>query len=153
MYTHTTHYSHRLLHCSYSVHTSSSSFTLHLPLSRRDWTSCNFPSAAAISRYLSSEELAVACSCVMIEVEFIAGVMIVATHYLYHTIQSWFRVECTCKAEVRVRIGAYTVIIFRYKSNLQCIYIHVPMYILRNKATYASTQGDINQLFKASAER
>ena len=43
------------------VHTSSSSFTLHLPLSRRDWTSCNLPSSAAISRSLSSEALDAAC--------------------------------------------------------------------------------------------
>ena len=43
------------------VHTSSSSFTLHLPLSRRDWTSCNLPSSAANSRSLSREALAAAC--------------------------------------------------------------------------------------------
>ena len=43
------------------VHTSSSSFTLHLPLSRRDWTSCNLPSLAASSRSLSREALAAAC--------------------------------------------------------------------------------------------
>ena len=43
------------------VHTSFSSFTLHLPPSRRDWTSCNCPSAAATSRSLRSEALAAAC--------------------------------------------------------------------------------------------
>ena len=43
------------------VHTSSSSFTLHLPLSRRDWTSCNLPSLAASSRSLIREVLAAAC--------------------------------------------------------------------------------------------
>ena len=44
-----------------TVHTSSSSFTLHLPPSRRDWTSCNLPSSEARSRSLSSEVMAAAC--------------------------------------------------------------------------------------------
>ena len=43
------------------IHTSSSSFTLHLPPSRRDWTSCSLPSAAAISRSLTTEALDAAC--------------------------------------------------------------------------------------------
>ena len=43
------------------IHTSSSSFTLHLPLSRRDWTSCSLPSAAATSRSLTTEALDAAC--------------------------------------------------------------------------------------------
>ena len=55
-----THYSYTLDNCPYE-HTSSSSFTLHFPLSRRDWTSCNLPSSAANSRSLSSEALAAAC--------------------------------------------------------------------------------------------
>ena len=43
------------------IHTSSSSFTLHLPPSRRDWTSCSLPSAAATSRSLTTEALDAAC--------------------------------------------------------------------------------------------
>ena len=43
------------------IHTSFSSFTLHLPPSRRDWTSCSLPSAAATSRSLTTEALDAAC--------------------------------------------------------------------------------------------
>ena len=43
------------------IHTSSSSFTLHLPPSRTDWTSCSLPSAAATSRSLTTEALDAAC--------------------------------------------------------------------------------------------
>ena len=50
------------------VHTSFSSFTLHLPPSRRDWTSCSLPSAAATSRSLTTEALDAVC--VMTEVAF-----------------------------------------------------------------------------------
>ena len=42
-------------------HTSFSSFTPHLPPSRRDWTSCSLPSAAATSRSLITEALDAAC--------------------------------------------------------------------------------------------
>ena len=38
-------------------HTSFSSFTPHLPPSRRDWTSCSLPSAVATSRSLTTEAL------------------------------------------------------------------------------------------------
>ena len=41
-------------------HTSSSSSTLHLPPSRRDWTSFNLPSPAARSRSFTGVELPVA---------------------------------------------------------------------------------------------
>ena len=119
------------------VHTSSSSFTLHLPLSRRDWTSCNLPAAAATSRSSSSEALAAACACDDRS----------RTHsrrdggsyqpFTAYNIQSWFRGECTCKAEEMVRPGMHRVIIFLYTSNPQSIYLCT--YILRNKATYAST--------------
>ena len=44
------------------VHTLSSSFTLHLPPSRRDWTSCNLPFPVATSKSLSGEALAAACA-------------------------------------------------------------------------------------------
>ena len=44
-----------------NIHTSFSSFTLHLPPSRRDWTSCSLPSAAATSRSLTTEALDAAC--------------------------------------------------------------------------------------------
>ena len=43
------------------IHTSSSSFTLHFPPSRRDWTSCSLPFAAATSRSLTTEALDAAC--------------------------------------------------------------------------------------------
>ena len=67
------------------LHTSSSSFTLHLPPSRRDWTSCSLPSAAATSRSLTTEALDAAC--VMTDVAFkytyIAWDRMVCSNLLY----------------------------------------------------------------------
>ena len=57
------HYERSIL--SLLVHTSSSSFTWHLPPSRRDWTSCNLPSSAARSRSLSSDTVSDAWACVI----------------------------------------------------------------------------------------
>ena len=108
------------------VHTSSSSFTLHLPPSRRDWSSCSLPSAAATSRSLSSEALAAACACDDRSGTHSRRDNGNYTHYNYSTKYIKLLVESWVHIHAKLRWGwgqvhMHTVILFWCISNLQSI--------------------------------
>ena len=107
------------------VHTSSSSFTVHLPPSRRDWTSCNLPFPAATRRSLSSEALAAACACddrSRTHSRRNGGSYSLFTAYNTKLIQRWVYMQSSRNGEARYAQSKYTLV--HIKSS-----VYIPMYL------------------------